>query len=57
MRGEMGKKSPEKEMDNGGIFITSHMTLFYHSLFYSLLYSNKLKNQKIKKAESKVDDK
>ena len=27
MRGEVGKKTPEKEMDNGRIFMTSHMTL------------------------------
>ena len=27
MRGEVGKETPQKEMDNKRIFMTSHMTL------------------------------
>ena len=27
MRGEVGKETPKKEMDNRRVFMTSHMTL------------------------------
>ena len=32
MRGEVGKETPKKEMDDRRIFMTSHMTFFNTSL-------------------------
>ena len=46
MRGEVGKKTSEKEMDNGRIFMTSHMTLSADP-FSTYIFRTKISQKKL----------
>ena len=43
MRRDVGKETPNKEMDNGRIFMTLHMTLFAVSLISPEMYVHQQK--------------